>query len=180
RERLIDAVVHHLVDELVKSLHRGVSDVHGGSLADSFQSLQHLDIAGVVAVVGTHPADLLLHRFSRSDSRPAVHAAGVPAELSTRFCLASVAWVAPELPPGATFFLFVEKIGTFCFKCSDVPTFGRQAPGSGLGKRWQDGQPEGLVPMSVLSSLESRSYSVLARLAACSPLTWESARLHLF
>src|SRR5262249_6348389 len=45
RERLIDAVVHHLVDELVKSLHRGVSDVHGGSLADSFQSLQHLDIA---------------------------------------------------------------------------------------------------------------------------------------
>ena len=44
---LVDGVVHHLVDELVQSVHIGVPDIHSRALAYGFQALQDLDLAAV-------------------------------------------------------------------------------------------------------------------------------------
>jgi hypothetical protein len=42
-QRFIDAVVHDLVDQMVKAFGAGGADVHAGSLPDMFESLQDLD-----------------------------------------------------------------------------------------------------------------------------------------
>ena len=51
-QRLVHRVVHHLEDQVVQAVARGVPDVHGGALADRFQALEDLDVArGVVVPV---------------------------------------------------------------------------------------------------------------------------------
>ncbi len=49
RERLVDGVVHDLVDEVVQPAHADVADVHGGALADSLEAFEDLDVGGAVA-----------------------------------------------------------------------------------------------------------------------------------
>jgi hypothetical protein len=53
-ESLVDGVVDDLVDQVVEAaLSRG-TDVHAGSFADRFQTLQQLNVAGVVGgIVGS-------------------------------------------------------------------------------------------------------------------------------
>ena len=54
---LVDGVIDSLVDQMVESFFTDVANIHGGTLADSFQSLKHLDVTrGVVFL-------LLLHKF---------------------------------------------------------------------------------------------------------------------
>ena len=42
-ERLVDRVVDDLVDEVVQTARTGRADVHAGSLADGFETFEHLD-----------------------------------------------------------------------------------------------------------------------------------------
>ena len=49
RERLVDRVVHDLVDEVVQPAHTGRADVHAGALAHGFETLEDGDVLGVVA-----------------------------------------------------------------------------------------------------------------------------------
>jgi hypothetical protein len=49
-QRLVDGVVDDLVDEVMKALHARRPDVHGGSLADRFKTLEDLDLVGAVIV----------------------------------------------------------------------------------------------------------------------------------
>ena len=48
-QRLVDGVVHHLVDQVVQAALTGGADVHAGALADRLQPLEHGDRLGVVA-----------------------------------------------------------------------------------------------------------------------------------
>ena len=48
RERLVNRVVDHLVDEVVKASRPGGADVHAGPLADRLEALEDLDVLGVV------------------------------------------------------------------------------------------------------------------------------------
>ncbi len=54
-ERLVDRVVHDLVDEVVEAVGAGVADVHGRALADRLEPLEDLDVAGGVRL-GHHAA----------------------------------------------------------------------------------------------------------------------------
>ena len=45
---LVDRVVDDLIDQMVKTRHARRADVHAGTLADGFQTLENLDLAGVV------------------------------------------------------------------------------------------------------------------------------------
>ena len=56
--RLIDTVVHHLIDQVVKSPLGNVADVHRRTLADRFQPFKHLYTVGGVLLLR------LLHIFS--------------------------------------------------------------------------------------------------------------------
>ena len=47
-ERLVDGVVHHLVDQVVKTALTRGADVHARALADSFEALEDGDVLGVV------------------------------------------------------------------------------------------------------------------------------------
>ncbi len=49
-QRLIDAVVHKLVDEVMQSLGPRIADVHAGPLADMGGVAQHLDVFAGVGV----------------------------------------------------------------------------------------------------------------------------------
>ena len=49
----VDGVVHDLVDQMVQAALAGGADIHAGTLADSFQTLQDLNFAGVILVVGS-------------------------------------------------------------------------------------------------------------------------------
>ena len=54
---LVDGVVHHLEDQVVQPLERGVRDVHAGALAHRLEPLEHLDLVGPVlggAALGGH------------------------------------------------------------------------------------------------------------------------------
>ena len=44
----VDGVVDHFPQALVETGGRGVTDVHAGALAHSFQTFQHLDAFGVI------------------------------------------------------------------------------------------------------------------------------------
>ena len=48
-ERLVDGVVHDLVDQVVQPAHTGRADVHAGALAHGFEALEDGDVLGVVA-----------------------------------------------------------------------------------------------------------------------------------
>ena len=48
RERFVNRVVDDLVDKVVETTDTDVADVHGGTLADGLQALEHLDVAGPV------------------------------------------------------------------------------------------------------------------------------------
>jgi len=50
-QRLVDGVVHDLVDQVVQAALTGGADVHAGALAHRLQALQDLDLAGVVAAL---------------------------------------------------------------------------------------------------------------------------------
>ena len=50
RQRLVDGVVHDLVDQMVQALGAGGADVHARPFAHRFQPFQHLDLAAVVLV----------------------------------------------------------------------------------------------------------------------------------
>ncbi len=50
RERLVDGVVHHLVDQVVEPEHAGRADVHRGPLAHRLEALEDLDLVGAVLV----------------------------------------------------------------------------------------------------------------------------------
>ena len=52
RQRLVDGVVHDLIDQMVKAGGRGGADVHTRALAHRLQSLQHLDLRAAVLVLG--------------------------------------------------------------------------------------------------------------------------------
>ena len=47
-QRLVDRVVHDLLDQVVQATLAGRADVHTRPLADSLETLEHLDRAGVV------------------------------------------------------------------------------------------------------------------------------------
>jgi hypothetical protein len=49
-QRLVDGVVHHLVDEVVQAARAGGADVHARALADRLQALEDLDLASVVVL----------------------------------------------------------------------------------------------------------------------------------
>ncbi len=47
-DRLVDGVVHHLVDEVVQSAGAGRADVHAGALANGLEALEDGDVLGAV------------------------------------------------------------------------------------------------------------------------------------
>src|SRR6185369_5935864 len=49
-EGLVDRVVDHLVDEMVKAARAGRADVHAGAFANGFQTLEDGDVLGAVGV----------------------------------------------------------------------------------------------------------------------------------
>ena len=53
RQSLIDGVVHDLVDQMVQAPLTGGADIHAGALPDCLQTLQDLDLAGVILMVGS-------------------------------------------------------------------------------------------------------------------------------
>ncbi len=71
RQRLVDGVVHHLVDHVMQARTVvGVADIHAGPLADGIQPLQNLD--GIGAVFGLNAGKILglvTHRLLSSDCR---------------------------------------------------------------------------------------------------------------
>ena len=46
--RLIDAVVHHLINQVVEPFLPGAPDIHGRPLPDRLQPFQYLDTVGTV------------------------------------------------------------------------------------------------------------------------------------
>ena len=48
---LIDTVIDHFADEVVQTLHAGIANIHGRTLAHSFKTLKDLDVTGVVVVL---------------------------------------------------------------------------------------------------------------------------------
>jgi len=50
--RLIHAVVHRLVKELVQAAKAGIPDVHGGPFPDRFKTLENLDVLSGVGLPG--------------------------------------------------------------------------------------------------------------------------------
>ena len=48
-QRLIDRVVHHLVDQVVEASRAGRADVHAGALADGLETLEDRDVLGPIA-----------------------------------------------------------------------------------------------------------------------------------
>jgi hypothetical protein len=52
RQRLVNGVVHDLVHQMMQTALTGGADIHTRALAHRLQTLQHLDLAGVILVVG--------------------------------------------------------------------------------------------------------------------------------
>jgi hypothetical protein len=55
-QRLVDRVVHNLVDEVMQSAFAGRADVHSGALADGLKALEYRDRACIVGQTELHPA----------------------------------------------------------------------------------------------------------------------------
>jgi hypothetical protein len=99
-QRLVDAVVHDLVDHVVQARAVvGVADVHAGALAHRLQALENLD--GIRAVVG-RVAGCVGHASCPDCSTGLI---GVPGGMSRArhkiWCSAAAAREAPLEPPGA-------------------------------------------------------------------------------
>jgi hypothetical protein len=47
-ERLVNGVVHHLVDQVMKTAHTHIADIHGGAFTNGFQPFEDLDIRSAV------------------------------------------------------------------------------------------------------------------------------------
>jgi len=58
--RLINAVVHHLVDQMMEAIFPGRPDIHGRTLPDRLQTFQHLDAVGSVTLRRTFSFVFLL------------------------------------------------------------------------------------------------------------------------
>ena len=56
-QRLVDRVVHHLVNQVVQTFFSDVADIHGRTLPDSFQTFEDLDVGGGILLF------LLLYLF---------------------------------------------------------------------------------------------------------------------
>ena len=64
-QRLIDRVVDDLIHQMVQAGSACRADVHAGPLADGLESLQHLDLTGVVFLFGLDDIlDFFAHSFS--------------------------------------------------------------------------------------------------------------------
>ena len=50
-QRLVDGVVHDLIDQMVQATLAGRADIHARALAHRFQAFQDLDLTGVILVV---------------------------------------------------------------------------------------------------------------------------------
>ena len=50
---LVDGVVHDLVDQMMQAPLAGGADIHARALAHRFQTLQDLDLAGIILMVGS-------------------------------------------------------------------------------------------------------------------------------
>ena len=50
-QRLVDRVVHHLIDQMVQTAGADVADIHGGALAHRLKTFQHLDTVGRIGFV---------------------------------------------------------------------------------------------------------------------------------
>ncbi len=61
---LVHAVVHDLVDEMMQAVRARAADVHGGTLADRIEPLQHFDLVGTVAVRLSAARPLIVRRHS--------------------------------------------------------------------------------------------------------------------
>jgi len=61
----IDAVVHHLPDEVMKPGLAGRADVHAGALPDRLESFEDLDRSGVVALTLQLRQVIFSFRFQR-------------------------------------------------------------------------------------------------------------------
>jgi hypothetical protein len=48
-QRLVDAVVDHLVDEMVEAAKAGRTDVHAGPAANRLEPFKNRDVFGVIA-----------------------------------------------------------------------------------------------------------------------------------
>ena len=46
----VDAVIHHLIDQVMQPCHVDIPDIHGRTLANRFQPLQDLDVIFVVCL----------------------------------------------------------------------------------------------------------------------------------
>ena len=61
-ERLVDGVVDDLVDEVMETPRTGRADVHAGTFADRFQSLEDGDVGGAVGGVGLRDAGVVVRQ----------------------------------------------------------------------------------------------------------------------
>src|SRR5258707_8025911 len=91
----VDAVIYHLLDEMMQATNVGAADVHAGALADRLQAFQNLNGAGIVAVVaGRYAAPLSHCRHSRCPAssyvRPGIM---LPAAF---MCVALLVWWTRE------------------------------------------------------------------------------------
>ena len=59
-QRLVDRVIHHLVNQVVQTFFSDVADIHGRTLPDRFQTFEDLDVGGGILLF------LLLYLFSFS------------------------------------------------------------------------------------------------------------------
>jgi hypothetical protein len=61
-ERLVDRVVDHLVDEVVKPARAGRADVHAGTFANRFQPLEDGDVGGAVGGIRFRDVGVVLRQ----------------------------------------------------------------------------------------------------------------------
>ena len=45
-ERFVDRVIHNFINQVVKSFRTNVTNIHRGTLSNSFQTFQNLDVLG--------------------------------------------------------------------------------------------------------------------------------------
>ena len=68
RQRLVNGVVHDLINQVMEARGGRGTDIHARALADGFQSFQHLDLGGVILVGGVHRRGIAEFCFSHGGS----------------------------------------------------------------------------------------------------------------
>ncbi len=61
-ERLVDRVVHHLIDQMVQTARTDVAYIHGGALAHRFETFQNLDTVGRIGFVLGQVGSVFFHK----------------------------------------------------------------------------------------------------------------------